>query len=85
MRGSQVLEQFDLFVEMDEECRVFVPQNLVAERFAGRFFLIEDVSLAEACVHHEAESQREIALKSAPCNSTGWPTQELRPPNVRRS
>jgi hypothetical protein len=60
---SEVLEEFDFVIEMDEEGFVFVfTKDTIEERSAGGAFLIEDAALAEAGVHEEAEGEREVGL-----------------------
>ena len=62
-RGSEVLEEFDFVIEVDEEGFVFVfAEDMVEERAAGGTFLIEDAALAEAGVDEEAEGEREIGF-----------------------
>ena len=59
----EVLEEFDLVVEMDEEGFVFVfAQDAIEERAAGGALLIEDAALAEAGVDEEPDGEREVGL-----------------------
>jgi hypothetical protein len=60
---SEVLEEFDFVIEMDEEGFVLVfAQDAIEKRAAGGAFLIEDAALAEARVHEEAEGEREAGF-----------------------
>jgi len=62
-RGGEVLEEFDLVIEVDEEGFVFIfAEDAVEEGAAGGALLIEDAALAEAGVDEEAEGERELGV-----------------------
>ncbi len=60
-RRSDILQQFDFTIEMDDESLVFVfAQDVIDKGATGGEFLIEDAALAHAGVDEEAESKRKI-------------------------
>jgi len=61
--GGEVLHEFDLVIEMDEEGFVFVfAQDAIEESTAGGALLVENLALAEAGVHEQAQGEREVGL-----------------------
>jgi len=62
-RRSEVLEKFDLVIEMDDEGFVLVLAEDVIEKGAtGGELLIKDAALAEAGVDQQAKGEREIGF-----------------------
>ena len=62
VRG-EVLEEFDLAIEMNEESLIFVhPQDAIEESAAGDALLVKNLALAEAGVGKQAEGKREVGL-----------------------
>src|SRR5664279_6187650 len=62
-RGGQVLQEFNVPIEMDDECLVLVFAHQVLQKgVAGDALLLQDAPLTHAGVHQQAKGEREIGL-----------------------
>lgn len=62
-RGSEILQEFNLAIEVDEESLVLLRAQCAVEKGVTRAaLLIEDTPLAEACVNKQPEGEGKIAL-----------------------
>jgi hypothetical protein len=69
VRRSQILQQFDFAIEVNDES--FVPifaHHLIQKAMAGAALLVENAALAHAGVDEETKGQRKVGIASEVVN-----------------